>query len=157
MAIATKTEVKGQPARPVSLGLQGAVKEAFLITSNGLYELVGSDALDLEKRIMADTSRSPSSYKHFDDDKHVWAYWAVENSAGIISPYTLPDLQQYSTTSPQLYTKAVVFPQIVARVVRKLKEVPPSMWDKLMKPTTIIVAIIGIIIVIALFMVAAQG
>jgi len=157
MAIETKPEIKERPARAALTGLRGPVKEAFLITNDGLCELIGSDALKLEQKIHNDKEHSPLDYRHFDDDKHVWAYWAVGESDGSIIPYTLPDLQQYSTTSPQLYTKAVVFPQIVARIVRKLKEVPPSMWDKLMKPTTIIIAIVGIIFVIALFMVAAQG
>lgn len=159
MAIATKVkvEVKRQPTRTVQPRLQGAVREAFLVTNDGLNELIGSDALELEQKIRGDKEHSPLDYRHFDDDKHVWAYWAVESSDGAISPYSLPDLQQYSTTAPQLYTKAVVFPQIVARIVRKLKEVPPNMWDKLMKPTTIIIAIIAILVIVAMFMVAAQG
>lgn len=155
MAIETKPEIKKPPDRMQRL--QGPVKEAFLITNDGLCELIGNDAVDLENRIKKDDNHSPLDYKYFDDDKHVWAYLAVEDSGGVISPYALPDLQQYSTTSPQLYTKAVVFPQIVARIVRKLKESPPSMWDKMMKPATILLAIVGIIFAIAIFMVAAQG
>jgi hypothetical protein len=157
MATKTKLGIKDVPARATPLGLRGPVKEAFLITSNGLDELVGSDALELEQKIHNDKEHSPLDYRHFDDDKHIWAYWAIEHPDESISPYNLPDLQQYSTTAPQLYTKAVVFPQIVARIVRKLKEVPPSLWDKMMKPATILLAIVGIILVIAIFMVAAQG
>lgn len=157
MAIETRPETKDKPAKVAPSGLQGPVKEAFLITNDGLDELVGIDALKLEEQIKNDKNHIPSDYKHFDADKHVWAYWAVAKSEGVISPYTLPNSQEYSTTSPQLYTKAVVFPQVIARIARKLKESPPSTWDKLMKPTTILLAIFGIIIVIAIFMVAAQG
>ena len=157
MAVETKIETKKPPARPTPMGLQGPVKEAFLITNCGIDELIGNDALKLEEKINKDVNHTPFDYRRFDHNKHVWAYWAVENSEGIISPFALPDSKQYSTTSPQLYTKAVVFPQVVTRIARKLKEVPPSMWDKMMKPATILLTIFGILIVIAIFMVAAAG
>lgn len=157
MAIETKPEIKEAPARVAPTGLRGPVKEAFLITSDGLDEMVGGDALELEQKIKADKKHSASEYKHFDGDKHVWAYWAVADPKGDIMPLNFPGLLQYNLTAPQLYTKAVTYPRILAHAVGLLKDKTPSMWDKMMKPTTIIVAIVGIILVIALFMVAAQG
>ena len=154
MAVETKVEVKEQPAKTTLPRLQGAVKEAFLITNTGLNELIGSDAIELEKKIKADKEHD---YTHFDNDKHVWAYWAVENPDGTIKPLSFPALDTYSLTAPQLYTKAVTYPRILAHAVGLLKTKEPNMWDKMMKPTTIIVAIVGILFVVALLMVAAQG
>lgn len=157
MTVAAQPKIKERPMKTALPRLQGAVKEVFLITNAGLDELIGNDAIRLEEKIQADKEHSIRNYRYFDDDKRTWAYWAVEDAKGHIQPITPPIMQQYSTTSPQLYTKAVVFPQIVARIVGKLKEVPPTLWDKMMKPATIVLAIFGIIIVVAMFMVAAQG
>lgn len=156
MVVAAKPRTKETQAKGVIPQIRDAITEVFLITDTGLYELGGQEAFDLAQMIEKDEIHSILEYRHYDDDKHTWAYWAVQDG-NAIKPMPFPDLQQYSTTSPQLYTKAVVFPQIVARIVTKLKEVPPTLWDKMLKPTTIITAIVIIVLIMMITLVALSG
>jgi len=156
MAVATKTRVKETATKIVRPLIQDAVTEVYLITSAGLYELGGQEAFKLAEQIEKGDTYRLLDYRHYDEDKRTWAYWAVQDKDGI-KPLTFPELSQYTTKAPQLYAKAVVYPQILARVLRKLKEKPPTMWDKMMKPTTIIVAIVAVVLAVGLFMVAASG
>jgi len=156
MAVATETRVKETAAKIARPLVQDAVTEVYLITGAGLYELTGGEAFTLAQKIERDETHSLLDYRHYDEDKRTWAYWAVQDKGGI-TPLTFPELTQYTTRASQLYTKAVVFAQILARVLRKLKEKPQTMWDKMMKPTTIIVAIVAVVLAVGLFMVAASG
>jgi len=156
MAVVTRPQPKETPTKAAIPQIKDAVTEVYLITQAGLYELTGQEAFNLAQKIEQDDQHRLLDYRHYDDDKRTWAYWAVQDKDGI-KPLTFPELTQYTTKASQLYTKAVVFAQILARILRKLKEKPPTMWDKMMKPTTIIVAIVGIVLVVGLFMVAASG
>ena len=154
MAIATRTK---EIATKVGIPrIMDAVTEVYLITGAGLYELGGQEAFNLAQKIEGDKEHTLLDYRHYDDDKKTWAYWAVQKG-DTISPLTFPVLQEYSLTSPQLYTKAVTYPRVLAHAVGLLKEKKETMWDKMMKPTTIIVAIVGIILLVGMFMVAAGG
>lgn len=154
MAVATKTQTKAtQVAMPRIID---AVTEVYLITKAGLYELSGEAAVKLAQKIENDTSHDLLGYRRYDEDKRTWAYWAVQDGE-TIRPLDFPLLQQYNTKSPQLYAKAVVFPQILARVLRKLKEKPPTLWDKMMKPTTLVLAILAIVLLVGLALVATTG
>jgi hypothetical protein len=132
------------------------VRDIYLKTVLGVTMLMGRDADEVRATIEEDTKRA-LDYKFYDEDNKRWAYWAVLDSEGILKPPSFPELDQYSLTSLQLFTKAVSYAQIIARVVTKLKAKPPTLWDKMLKPTTIIVAIVGIVFVMGLMLVALAG
>ena len=159
MAVATSPKFKESQTRVAIPQIRDAVTEVYLITGAGLYELGGQDAYEVAQKIEKDKVHSLLDYRHYDDDKRTWAYWAVEDAAeeNGIRPVVFPDLQQYSLTSPQLYTKAVTYPRVLAHAVALLKEKPSTMWDKMLKPTTIILAIVGIVFVMMLGLVALSG
>jgi hypothetical protein len=133
------------------------VTDVYLKTSTGVTMLIGRDSDEVREHIKHDDEHSPLDYQFFDDDNRKWAYWAVKDDGGTIRPPTFPSLDQYSLTSPQLYTKAVTYTHILSHAVGLLKEKPATMWDKMMKPTTIILAIVGIVFVMGLMLMALQG
>jgi len=133
------------------------VADVYLKTNTGVVMLIGRDGDQIREYIEQDKDHSPLDYRFFDDDKKRWAYWAVKKGDGIIQPPTFPDPTQYSLTSLQLYTKAVTYSHILAHAVGLLKEKPATLWDKMLKPTTIIMAIVGIVFVMGLMLMALTG
>jgi len=134
-----------------------AMPDVFVKTTKGVIIFEGRDGNELREKIEKDEKHSVLDYSFFDDDRKRWAYWAVQDAGGNIRPLTFPELSNYSLTSPQLYTKAVTYPRILAHAVGLLKEKPTTMWDRMMKPTTIILAIVAIVFIMMFAMVALQG
>lgn len=155
-AIAKITETEGVATEAAQPYIKDEIGVVYLITSTGLDILIGKDGDEIKRKIEQDTKYSLFDYRRFDDDDRVWAYWAVQDGEKV-KPLTLPNPTEYSLTSPQLYTKAVTYPHILAHAVGLLKEKPISMWDKMMKPTTIILAIVAIVFVMGLMLMALQG
>jgi hypothetical protein len=133
------------------------VADCYLKTPSGVLMLVGQDGDEMRKHIETGKDYSPLDYRFFDDDNKRWAYWAVRDAAGNIRPLTFPDPTEYSLTSLVLYTKAVTYTRVLAHAVGLLKEKPATMWDKMLKPTTIIMAIVGIVFVMGLMLMALTG
>jgi len=133
------------------------VADVYLKTNSGITMLIGKDGDEIREKIEHDTDHSPLDYRFFDDDKKRWAYWAVKDGDGTIKPPTFPNPNQYSLTSMELYTKAVTYAHILAHAVGLLKDKPATLWDKMLKPTTIIMAIVGIVFVMGLMLMALTG
>ena len=136
---------------------RNTVADVYLKTNTGVVMLIGREGDKVREYIEQDTKHSPLDYRFFDDDKKRWAYWAVRDGDESIKPPTFPNPIEYSLTSLQLYTKAVTYPHILAHAVGLLKEKPSTLWDKMLKPTTIIIAIVGIVFVMGLMLMALTG
>jgi hypothetical protein len=147
-------EVRDRPKRTYD---PNRVADVYLKTSTGVIILIGKDGDEVREHIEDDKNHSPLDYRFFDDDRKRWAYWAVKDDGGAITPPAFPAPLQYSLTSQQLYTKAVTYPHILAHAVGLLKEKPPTLWDKMLKPTTIIIAIVAIVFVMGLILMALTG
>lgn len=156
-AVATAPKTKNVQTKVVQPYIKDPIGGVYLITNTGLDMLMGKDGNELREKIEQDKTHSPLEYRFFDDDRRAWAYWAVIDVDGIIKPHAFPRLDQYSLTSPQLYTKAVTYPRILAHAMGLLREKPATLWDKMMKPTTIILAIVAIVFVMGLMLMALQG
>ena len=148
------------PAAPVTVKRvrdPNMVADVYLKTHTGVLMLVGKDGDEMRDYIEHDTKHSPLDYRFFDDDKKRWAYWAVRDGAGAIKPLTFPDPSEYGLTSLVLYTKAVTYTRVLAHAVGLLKEKPSTLWDKVLQPTTIIMAIVGIVFIMGLMLMALTG
>lgn len=158
-AVAVKTkpkpEPKPSPQRVAPVYTANIITSVYLKTPTGVTMLMGRDADEVREKIEA--KGQTLDHKFFDDDKRTWAYWAVMDADGNISPPKFPDPSEYSLTSLQLYTKAVTYPRILAHAVGLLKQKMPTLWDKMLKPTTIILAIVGIIFIMALMAISMVG
>jgi len=135
----------------------GIVADIYLKTTSGVLMIAGADGDAIREYIEQDKEHSPLEYRFFDDDRKRWAYWAVQDGDKAFKPLTFPDPNQYNLTSLQLYTKAVTYTRVLAHAVGLLKEKPPTMWDRMLKPTTIIMAIVGIVFVMGLMLMALTG
>ena len=155
-AIAVQEKIEAQPDKAQQSLNRNTVANVYLKTNTGVIMLMGRDGDEVRKKIEEDKERA-LDYRFFDDDKRVWAYWAVRDGGGKITPPKFPDTTKYSLTSLQLYTKAVTYPHILAHAVGLLKEKPATLWDKMLKPTTIIMAIVGIVFVMGLMLMALTG
>jgi len=133
---------------------QNLVADVYLITNTGVLMMTGADANDLRNEI--EQKPDHLDYRFFDDDNHRWAYWAVKDGEDIES-LPFPDPQECSLTSSLLYTKAVTYMRTLAHAVGQLRQKPQTLWDKMLKPTTIIMAIVAIVFVMALFLVSMTG
>lgn len=156
-AVAVQEKTEAQPAKAPQTINKNRVADVYLKTVTGVVILIGKDGDEVRDYIEHDGKHSPLDYRFFDDDKRVWAYWAVRDGGGTIKPPTFPSLEQYTLTSQQLYTKAVTYSHILAHAVGLLKDKPPTLWDKMLKPTTIITAIVGIVFVMGLMLMALTG
>ncbi len=130
----------------------------YLLTGQGLEELIGTEGDWVRDKIKDDDTYSHLAYKHYDDDKRVWATWAVLQPDGqTIKPMIFPDPSEYGMTPPELYTKAVTFKSILGHAVGILRAQKETIWDKMMKPTTVIIAIVAILLVLGVIVIGAQG
>lgn len=130
----------------------------YLITGQALEILMGKEGDWVREKIKNDKDNAPLAYRHFDDDKRVWATWAVLQPDGkSIKPMDFPDPSEYGMTPPELYTKVATYPSVLGHAVGLLRKEKLTLWDKMMKPTTIIIAIIIIIFVMGMILMAAQG
>jgi len=156
-ATAVREQTNQVPEKARQAYNKNTVADVYLKTSIGVVMLMGRDGDEIRKKIEEDKEHSPLDYRFFDDDKKRWAYWAVRDGNGMISPPTFPDPNQYSLTSLQLYTKAVTYVHVFAHAVGLLKDKPATLWDKMLKPTTIIIAIVVIVFVMGLMLMALTG
>lgn len=156
-AVAVKEQVAKAPVRVKQAYNKATMPDVYLKTSTGVVMLFGRDGEEIRQQIEHDKNHSILDYRFFDDDKRVWAYWAVRGDDGKIRPLSFPDPKEYSLTSLQLYAKAVTYTHIFAHAVGLLKEKPPTLWDKMLKPTTIIMAIVAIVFVMGLMLMALTG
>lgn len=154
-AIARPERVRRPPrerVRPANL------ETVYLITGQGLEVLIGKDGDSVREKIKADKDNAPLAYRHFDDDRKVWATWAVLDADGeTIKPMSFPDAKEYGMTPPELYTKVATYPSILAHAVSLLRITKDTIWDRMMKPATVIIAIVVIVFVMGLILMAAQG
>jgi hypothetical protein len=148
------SEVRDRAKQPYNPNM---VADVYLKTSTGVVMLIGRDGDEVREHIEQDKEHSPLDYRFYDDDKRRWAYWAIRDRDGTIRPPTFPNPIGYSLTSLQLYTKAVTYSHILAHAVGLLKDKPATLWDKMLKPTTIIIAIVGIVFVMGLMLMALTG
>jgi hypothetical protein len=134
------------------------VETLYLITGQGLEILIGKEGDWVREKIKEDKTNDRLAYRKYDDDKRVWATWAVLDADGqTIKPMSFPDPADYGMTPPELYTKVATYRRVLAHAVGLLRKGKQSLWDRMMKPTTIVMAIIGIVLVTGILMVAAQG
>ena len=135
----------------------GIVADIYLKTTSGVLMIAGADGDAIREYIEQDKEHSPLEYRFFDDDRKRWAYWAVRDDAGVIRPPAFPDPAAYSLTPLVLYTKAVTYVHIFAHAAGLLRAKPPTMWDRMLKPTTVIMAIVGIVFIMGLMLMALTG
>lgn len=116
--------------------------------------MVGADGDDLREKI----NQKPNvlDYQFYDDDKKAWGLWAVQDGEDVKPLGFLPP-EKYGTTSAELFSKTVTYPLVLAQVIEIITRKAQSMWDKIMKPATLITAIVFIIGIIAVAIVALQG
>ena len=155
MPAATTEAVKEKPKERVHAA---PLETLYLITGQGLEILIGKEADWVREKIKNDTNNGLLSYRYYDDDKRVWATWAVlEPDGGTIKPMSFPNPSEYGMTPPELYTKVATYPSILAHAVGLLRKEKQSLWDRMMKPTTVIIAIVVIVFVMGMILMAAQG
>lgn len=133
------------------------VETLYLITGEGLEILIGDEGNEIRDKIKEDKDNSPLAYRHYDDDKRVWATWAVLQPDGTVRPLSFPDPSEYGMTPPELYTKAATFKGVISEIVQILGEEKETVWEKMMKPTTVIMAIVVVIAVVGFIVIAAGG
>lgn len=155
-ATAVREQTNQVPEKAKQAYNKNTVADVYLKTSIGVVMLMGRDGDEIRKKIEEDKEHS-LDYRFFDDDRKRWAYWAVRDGNGNISPPKFPDPTKYSLTSLQLYTKAVTYVHVFAHAVGLLKDKPATLWDKMLKPTTIIIAIVVIVFVMGLMLMALTG
>lgn len=152
----TQKKVNTTPDKAQQALNRNMVADVYLKTNIGVVMLMGRDGDEIREKIEQDKDKT-LDYKFFDEDKRRWAYWAVRDSGNGIRPPSFPNPTDYSLTSSRLYTKAVSYVHILAHAVGLLKDKPPTLWDKMLKPTTIIMAIVGIVFVMGLILMALTG
>lgn len=154
-AVASSEKIREQPKERVRTA---PMEMLYLITGHGLEILMGKEGDWVREKIKDDKDNAPLTYRHFDDDKRAWATWAVLDSDGeTIKPMSFPDPKEYGMTPPELYTKVATYPSILAHAVGLLRKEKLSLWDRMMKPTTVIIAIVVIVFVMGMILMAAQG
>lgn len=140
----TRVRAQARPTEPV-----------YVITTEGLRVLIGKDGDDIRTKIKG-TGNLPA-YLFYDDEKHTWVPWAVLDDGGTVKPLKFLDPGKYGVTSAELYAKTVTYPTVLAQVIEIITRKSPSLWDKLMKPTTVIGAIVLIVLIMIVGVVALQG
>jgi len=154
-ALEVQEKIDSTPDKAQQPVNKNIVADVYLKTNIGVVMLIGRDGDEIREQIEA--KEHTLDYRFFDDDRRAWAYWAVRDGGGTIRPLTFPSSNEYSLTSLQLYTKAVTYSHILSHAIGLLKEKPVTLWDKMLKPTTIIMAIVGIVFVMGLMLMALTG
>lgn len=131
------------------------IETLHLITSSGLQLLVGPDGDEIRDKINA--KGDPLDYQFYDDDRKHWATWAIQDAGGEIKPLKFLDPDNYGVTSSELYSWTVTYPIVLAQIIEIITRKPKSLWDKILKPTTLVTAIVLIILVMVIGVVALQG
>lgn len=129
----------------------------YLITDEGLEILIGDEGNEIRDKIKEDTTNNHLAYRHYDDDKRVWTTWAVLQGDGTVKPLSFPDPSDYGMTPPELYTKAATFPGIISEIGQILGEQKETIWDKMMRPAAVIMAIVAVIAFVGFVIISAGG
>jgi len=138
-----------------------AITGPYLITKTGLEIQVGKVGDEIRKKI--EESDNPLAYRFYDEDKRTWAYVAVaKNNNGKgneveIEPFIFPGPEQYGVTSAELYAKTVTYPIVLAQVIEIITRKAPTLWERIAKPTTIITAIVLVILIMGIMVVGLSG
>jgi hypothetical protein len=153
---AAKTNILTKaPAQTKSRELPRPTEPVYVITTEGLQVLIGKNGDDIRAKIKE--KGNPPDYFFYDDEKHTWVPWAMLDDGGTVKPLKFLDPEKYGVTSAELYAKTVTYPTILAQVIEIITRKAPSLWDKLMKPTTVIGAIVLIVLIMIVGVVALQG
>ena len=145
-------------AKPKERAYAAPAETLYLITGQGLEILIGKEGDWVREKIKDDKKNGPLAYRYYDDDKRAWAIWAVlEVDGQSVKPMDFPAPSEYGMTPPELYTKVATYPSVLAHAVVLLSEVKQSLWDRMMKPTTVIIAIVVIVFVMGMIVIAARG
>ena len=132
------------------------IDTVYCISNDGLDIYLGKDAHDLINDIeVPNTDRS--YYRFFDAERQKWIYISVKNSEAKLGPLTFPGPEKYGTTSSELYAKAVTYPTILAQCIELITKRAPTLWERIMKPTTIITAIVVVIFILFIMAVGMTG
>lgn len=129
----------------------------YFITKDGLDILMGDEGQTIREKIMA--KADALAYQQYDDDRKSWALWAVQDGQDgkDVRPLTFLSPDQYGITSAELYSKTVTYPSILSQVIVLINAKAPTLWERLMKPTTVIGAIVLIVLIMIIGVVAVQG
>lgn len=145
-------------SKPQERSQSTAGEVLYLIKGHGLEILMGKEGDWVREKIKADTKNGWLPYRLYDDDKRTWATWAVlEPDGQTVKPIAFPDPSEYGMTPPELFTKAVTYPSLLSRAVTLLRQEKLNLWDKMMKPTTVIIAIVVIVLFMGMILMAAKG
>lgn len=160
-ATVTRTLPKAKPKEQAvvrAVATRATTEILYLITEQYLEILIGAEGDWVREKIKKDKDNNPLVYRHYDDDKRVWATWAILQPDGeTIKPMNFPDPSEYGMTPPELYTKAATYKSILAHAVGRLRAEKQTLWDRMMKPTTVIIAIVAILMVLGIILIGAQG
>ena len=148
------TEVERANLQKIKTGR--AIDTVYIVTRSGIDFLIGKDAEELIEKIEG-PDMDPSCYRFYDDERHRWAYIAVKNEYGNLEPLTFPAPEEYGTTSPELYAKAVTYPTVLAQCIELITKTTPTLWERIMKPTTIITAIVVVVFILFIMAVGMSG
>ena len=132
------------------------IDTVYCISHDGLDIYLGNDAQDLVDQVEApDTDRS--YYRFFDAERQKWLYISVKDGQAAMEPLTFPSPEKYGTTSSELYAKAVTYPTVLAQCIELITKTAPTLWERIMKPTTIITAIVVVIFILFVMAVGMTG
>jgi len=147
------------PAEKAALGKikpRRAIDTVYVITKGGIDFLAGKDADEIIDKVEG-PDMDPSYYRFYDDERHKWAYIAVKNEHGKIEPLTFPAPEKYGTTSSELYVMTVTFSNVLAHAIEIIRKATPTFWERIMKPTTVITAIVVIVFILFIMAVGMTG
>lgn len=132
------------------------LEQIYLITNLGIQQLAGDDANEVREQIIQ-AEDNLLAYRFYDDDRRAWAYWGVRDVNDTIKPLAFPNQDEYGMTSAELFSLTVTYPSVLARVIEIITRKEPSLWERMMKPATVISAIVLIVFVMMIMVVALQG
>ncbi|MCK4714685.1 MAG: hypothetical protein KAT35_03860 [Candidatus Aenigmarchaeota archaeon] len=126
----------------------------YLVTKDGVDILMRDDGQAIREKIME--KADALAYRYYDDERKAWALWAVQDGEDV-RPLAFLKADAYGITSAELYSKTVTYPTILAQVIGLINAKVPTLWEKLMKPTTVVGAIVLIVLIMIIGVVAVQG
>ena len=133
-----------------------AIDTVYIVNRGGIDFLFGRDADEVIDKIEG-PEMDPAYYRFYDEDRHKWAYIAVKNADGMLEPLTFPEPENYGTTSSELYVMTVTFSNVLAHAIEIIRKATPTFWERIMKPTTVITAIVVIVFILFIMAVAMTG
>ena len=145
-----------EEASPEKAKVRRAIDTVYIVNRGGIDFLFGNDADETICKIEG-PNMDPSYYRFYDEDRHKWAYIAVRNEHGVLEPLTFPEPEKYGTTSSELYVMTVTFSNVLAHAIEIIRKATPTFWERIMKPTTVITAIVVIVFILFIMAVAMTG